>query len=120
MRALDGGNRVVPRRVTVLFDDAASEVYFGGQRIVGSAEQSQVGSDVLASVGEGLQMMQLQIACLAAASAALVDIAAAPRIARKYLALDRRWDTPAALALETPRIKMINSDHLRRWIETRA
>ena len=84
--------------MALLLDDGSPKGFFGGQCIVSRAAQSQVGRHVLATAGEGLQVIQLQIACFAAALATLVDVAAAASVARVHCALHSSRDasrTPA-------------------------
>ena len=83
--------------MAVLFDDAAPEVCFGGERIVRCAAQGQVGSEVLAASCERLEMVQVEIARLAAALTALVDEAAAARVAYEYRAFHCGRNGSAAL-----------------------
>jgi hypothetical protein len=104
----------------LLLDVRATEVLFRLQRVVSGTSQCQVRSEIRAALGERLDVMQLQVARLAAAPALRVDVAAATAITFEDLAPFGCGNVSAALALEAPRIKLINFDHLQRAIETRA
>ena len=104
----------------LLLDELAAEVFFRRERVMSRTAQGQVRCDIRSALGERLQMMQLQVARLAAARPVRVGIAAPPAITLEDLTPFGRGNVSAALALESPRIKLIDFDHLRRAIETRA
>ena len=65
--------------MTLVLDDSSSEVLLSGQGIVRRAAQGQVGGVVLATLSEGLQMMKLQVASLAATRAPFIHDGCAPK-----------------------------------------
>jgi hypothetical protein len=89
-----------------------------------------------ATPGKRLEMVDLQVASFAATLPPSVDETTAPRIAFVNFTPQRRWNVSAAPppvrvtvsriwriaapALEAPRIKLIDFDHLGVTIETRA
>jgi hypothetical protein len=94
--------RFVPARVSFLLDEPSAEIFLGGQRVVRSATQRQICSDILATMRERLQMMELEVAGLAASLAALVRERAAPLVALEHLASFRYRHVSAALARHRP------------------
>jgi hypothetical protein len=57
----------VPARVARQRDEVSAEILFGGEGVVGAAAEGDVLEAMLATTGEGYQVMELQVGRLSAA-----------------------------------------------------
>jgi hypothetical protein len=76
----------MPGRVTLAGDELSAEVLLRSQGVVRSATQRQVRRDVLATSCKRLQVMQLEVASLAATLVVRVREGAAPLVSSEHLA----------------------------------
>jgi hypothetical protein len=94
----------VSRAPALLLDELATEILFRGERVVSRTAQGQVRRQILSALSERFQMMQLQVARLAAARAVRVGVAAPSAVTLEDLASLGCGNVSPALALEDPRI----------------
>ncbi|HVY32772.1 MAG TPA: hypothetical protein VHB79_39825, partial [Polyangiaceae bacterium] len=84
------------RSIAPFGHELGPEISFGRQSVVSLAAERQIRGAVLPTSSKGLEVMQLEVARLAAALASSVEVAAATRVALVHLAPQRCRNVPTA------------------------
>jgi hypothetical protein len=88
-------------RIASRHHELSAKVLLCRQMVVSCATERQIRCVVRAALGEGLEVVQFQVARLGAALAPRVHVAAPPAVAFVYLASQSRWNVSTALSLGT-------------------
>ena len=81
-----------------MVDEISAELFFGSESIVGPAAEREVVLAVLAALGVGMDMVELEGVRFAAALSGGSEVRAAPGVALEDGAAESGWDVSPALA----------------------